>query len=111
MRTFKSIAVRILAALITFLIGWSCAKLTLIIVPRESYGHNGEAENIVDDSANMGRGEVASRAEGEPSRMSSWDGYVERGKVAVRAAHGRSKVFPFLTQKRFMNLQKWQDIF
>jgi len=84
MRTFKSITIRILVALITFSIGLSCAKLTIVF--RESHDRNGEAEKIVDDNANVGRGKVASRGEEEPSGITAWDGYIKRGKIYVRAA-------------------------
>ena len=81
----KSIYVRILAALITFLIGWSCAKLIPNLVPRRSNVDKSNAETIVADDAKVENVEVVSRPNVEPFPSTvSWDGYVRRGKVDVR---------------------------
>jgi hypothetical protein len=88
----KSIYVRILAALITFLIGWGCAKLTFTLFPRGSNVDKSKAVTIVVDDAKVESVDVVSSSVVEPSKVISWDGYVRRGKVEVRAGGSASVV-------------------
>ena len=88
----KSIGVRILAGLITFLIGWSCAKLNFFLFSRPSNIDQSKAEKIFDDDSKVEYVEVVSRPDSEFSiPVFSWDGYVRRGKVDVRTG-GSTKV-------------------
>ena len=81
----KSIVVRILAALITFLIGWSCARLIPNLLPRRSNDDQRIAEATVADDSKVENVDAVSRPDVEPFRSTiSWDGYVRRGKVDVR---------------------------
>jgi hypothetical protein len=81
----KSIGVRILAGFITFLIGWSCAKLNFFLFSRPSNVDQSKAEKIFDDDSKVEYVEVVSRPDSESSMpVFSWDGYVRRGKVDVR---------------------------
>jgi hypothetical protein len=83
----KSIGVKVLACLITFLIGWSCAKVRFTLLPRASDVPKREALKIMNDASNRRSADVVSRSSSEEPFRSyiSWDGYVRRGRIDVRA--------------------------
>lgn len=93
----KSIYVRILAALITFLIGWSCAKLSFTLFSREAKVDTSKAETVIADDSEVKLVDVVSRPDvaSFPSVI-SWDGYVRRGKVDVRMG-GSTRVMDGVT--------------
>jgi hypothetical protein len=81
----KSIVVRILAGLVTFFIGWSCANVRFILFPRVSALPECKAEEI-DHGSNVESSEAGSMRDSEAFKpLVSWDGSVRRGKIDVRA--------------------------
>ena len=82
----KSIGVKVLACFVAFLIGLSCTKVRFILLPRAS-DVKSKALRIIDDGSNKGPSDiVASSSSEEPFRnYISWDGYVRRGRIDVRA--------------------------
>jgi len=88
----KSIATKILAGLITFCIGWSCAHVRSILLPRTFGIHQTEAEETVHD-ASIDPTETVTIQKVEALRPTLyWDGYVKRGKINVRVGGSVSSV-------------------
>lgn len=74
----KSIGVRILAGLITFLIGWSCAKLNFFLFSRPSNVDQSKAEKIFDDDSKVEYVEVVSRPDSESSITRIFLGWIRQ---------------------------------
>lgn len=82
----KSIVVRILVALLTFFIGWSCATVKLILFPRRVLlVYQPKADEIDRGPVSVETVPVAPRNESFRPDM-YWDGYVQRGKARIRAS-------------------------
>jgi hypothetical protein len=82
----KAIVVKILAALVTFFIGWSCANIRFILLPPASDVHKSKAEKI-DHGSIVETPEAISESDSEDpfKALVSWKGSIRRGKVDVPA--------------------------
>jgi len=100
----KSIGVRILAGLITFLIGWSCAKLNFFLFSRPSKVDQSKAEKIFDDDSKVEYVEVVSRPDSKSSiPVFSWDVAPSSSFCKFKVLHRKDNVRIAWVSGRFIS--------